>query len=339
MTFVNALRPLVVVPLICIPLLAAARPTAARTDGAELIYPTTGKVSAQNPALSPDGQTLVFTRYTNGYDGSAGGLWKMPADGGTATAVINKYGATNVNGLATWNAAVNLITFADINQDGDVWVIAPDGTGLRKVTDEESAPGHAYQEPTFAPDGQTIVLEDDLDNGKSSDGYVGAIDVVPTSGGPIKRLVTDGDNRLPVWSPDGTRILFQRRTDVTNDGVYYLFTINADGSGLTQITGVGSTVDNCDSDASWSADGKWILDSACYGKQTPCPGDHSVTESNIFLVSADGSTVIRATSNPGEEDGAPTMSPDGQWIYFESHRAACDDDSPAQIWRIASPVH
>jgi len=70
-----------------------------------------------------------------------------------------------------------------------------------------------------------------------------------------------------------------------------------------------------------------------------CSSTMLVTESNIFLVSADGSTVVRATNNPGEEDGAPTMSPDGQWIYFESHRAACDDDSPSQIWRIPSSVH
>jgi len=353
---IPSVRPLIAMTLVGISWFAVARLAAAaapaRSDGAELIYATSGTISAQNPALSPDGTTLIFTRYTNGYDGGAGtpkgGLYSMPSAGGTATQITNLstdkgLGATNVNGLATWNVFANLVTFADTAADADIWTIAPDGSALRRVTDAANGPGApdnppAYQEPTFSPDGKTIVFEEDVNNGTSSDGYVGSIDIVPAGGGAVRRLLAGSDtsdNRLPVWSPDGTRILFQRRTTPSVDGGYRLFTIKPDGTGLTQITGVGSKYDNLDSDASWSPDGKWILDSACYGNgpQTPCPDD---AEPNIFLVSADGTKVVRVTTS-NTEDGAPAMSPDGRWIYFESHKKG--DNSPTQIWRIATPPH
>ncbi|MGO4451494.1 hypothetical protein AB4Y96_21445 [Phyllobacterium sp. TAF24] len=62
----------------------------------------------------------------------------------------------------------------------------------------------------------------------------------------------------------------------------------------------------------------------------------TVSEENIFLVSTDDTpTIVRVNNNPNTEDGAPAMTPDGRWIYFESHKG--DDDTPTQIWRIATP--
>jgi TolB protein len=331
--------------LVCMPALTAAASTP-RGDGAELVYATTASNSAQNPAFSPDGTMLMFTLYSRGYDGNGGpgGVWKMPAQGGTASPIYQGYGATNVNGLASWNSIADRVAFADTQDaaklNGDIWIVRPDGTALQRVTDAAAAPGHAYQEPTFSPDGSAIAFEDDLDVGatQSSDGTLGAIAILSLRDGSARRVVSDGDNRLPVWSPDGSRILFQRRTNAVEDGGYHLFTVHPDGSGLTQITGNDSSVDHCDSDASWSADGQWIVESARYGASLPCPDGSGDTESKIYLISADGSHVVQVTSDPAEEDGAPVMSPDGRWIYFESHRAVHDDDSPTQIWRIANPL-
>lgn len=306
-----------------------------RSDGAQLVYRTTGSVSAQNPAPSPDGRWILFTRYVDGYDGHSGGLWKVPSGGGPARPVLDRYGATNVNASSSW--ARGEVAFADTaaSLDGDIWTVAADGSGPRRLTNAGATAGHAYQEPTFASDGATIAFEDDVDDSRSSDGYVGALAVVARSGGPSRRILTSGDNRLPVWSPDGTRILFQRRTTLTGDGGYHLYTIHPDGTQLRQVTGQTSSGDHCDSDASWSPDGRWILDSAWYGSAGGCPdGD---AEPKIYLVSVEGARTVQVTTNPDEEDGAPAMSPDGRWIYFESHRADRDDDSPAQLWRIRAP--
>jgi TolB protein len=304
-------------------------PIVLRQDGAVLVIATTGERSAQNPALSPDGQTLFFTRYLLGYDatlGPGGGLLKRPTTGGTISPLYDHDEATNVNGLASWNGPTNRIAFAVSSGNGDIATVDPQGDEFVRVTN--AGPNDTYLEPTYSRDGKFLVFEDD-EPGASDQNNRASILRVPAGGGSIKVLVngrlTATDNRLPVWAPDGSKILFQRRVDLTSD-VYNLYTIRPDGSGLQQITHGA----NCDSDASWSADGKWIADSACFSGFGPTP------HSNIFIVSSDGTRVMRATCDVDHEDGAPTISQDGRWIYFESHRTS-DDGSPTQIWRINFP--
>jgi hypothetical protein len=52
---------------------------------------------------------------------------------------------------------------------------------------------------------------------------------------PMWRPIADPDHRLlqPVWSPDGQKIAFGRNAD---DEQRDLYTVNADGSGLFQVT-------------------------------------------------------------------------------------------------------
>jgi TolB protein len=302
-----------------------------RHDGAELVIPTIGERSAQNPALSPDGKTLFFTRYLQGYDatlGPGGGLLKRATAGGKVSRLYDQDEATNVNGLASWNGPTNRVAFAVSTGNGDIATVDPQGKAFVQVT--HAGPNDSYLEPTYSPDGKFLVFEDDEANVPDQDNRASILSV-PAGGGSIKILVdgrrTATDNRLPVWSPDGSTILFQRRIDLRGS-VYDLYTIRPDGSGLHQIT----HGDNCDSDASWSADGQWIADSACFSGFGPTP------HSNIFLVSADGARVFRATCDVDHEDGAPTISQDRRWIYFESHRSS-DDGSPSQIWRIRFPSH
>jgi TolB protein len=320
-----------VAPLCALALAVAATPAGAhsvRTDGAQLIHSTTGSVSAQNPAFSPNGGTLIFTQYTDGYDGSTGGALKMPAAGGVASPLWNKSAATNVNGLASWNGSTNRVAFAVSVGNGNIATVAATGAPntYKQITNAPS--NKSYLEPTYSANGGVIAFENDVPNAQSDDGTVGSINLVSASGGTVTPLVARGDNRLPVYSPDGKLILFQRRTDLTGD--YHLFTIDPVTKAMTQITGLPGTVtagDNCDSDAAWSPGGKWILVSACYG---------GLMKDNIFLISPDGKKLVRMTNQQTAEDGAPAMSPDGKWVYFESHRQFADT-SPSQLWRIPTP--
>jgi Tol biopolymer transport system component len=178
--------------------------------------------------------------------------------------------------LASWNGPTCRIAFAISTGNGDIATVDPQGDHFLQVI--HAGLQQTYLEPTYSLGGKLLVFEDDEPN-KSEQNNRASIIRMPADGGSIEVLVkgrrTSTDDRLPVWSPDGIKILFQR-IDLIG-GVYDLYTIRPDGSGLHQIT----HGDNCDSHASWSEDGLWIADSACFNGFGPTP------HSNIFLVSSD----------------------------------------------------
>lgn len=98
----------------------------------------------------------------------------------------------------------------------------------------------------------------------------------------------------PSWSPDGTKIVFER------DGEIY--SMNADGSGQTNLTNNPAS----DSGAVWSPNGKKIAFASTRN-----------SVSGIFVMNADGTNQTRITSN---NDFYPDWSPDGTKIAFETAR-------------------
>lgn len=98
------------------------------------------------------------------------------------------------------------------------------------------------------------------------------------------------------------RIAFQMTN--LDHGTMDIYTINADGTGLTNLTNDPAN----DSQASWSPDGtKLVFRSDRDGND------------EIYMMNADGSTVVRLTNDPAN-DRVPAWSPDGTRIAFASDR-------------------
>lgn len=299
--------------------LSATGGAACRHDAAELIYLPAGNDSAQNPAYSPDGQTLLFTVFHRGYNVGDAGLFTLPVVGGLPTAVLDQVGHAAVNLPSTsWNAVNGRITFSsDRIATDEVWTANPDGTGLVQVT-VQAAPLVHYQEPSFSPDGMWIVFEAVGSND------LGSLWKVRADGTQLTLLLDEtaagSSARQPNWSPLGDKIVFQRT--VANAAGTDLCTIAPDGSALTLVT---TGFD--DTDVSWSPDGHWLVFSSNRGD--PDVG-------NLWIVSAAGGTPVRVTDDELHEDGAASWSPDGHWIAFESH-IATPEQPPAGLWRVRVP--
>lgn len=113
----------------------------------------------------------------------------------------------------------------------------------------------------------------------------------------------------PAWSPDGTRIVFQREVDPRNHDTE-IFVINADGSGLQQLT----SSPGADQLPAWSPDGTKIAFISY--RDNPSNG------SGVFVMNADGTNVKRLTLNASNSDSTPAWSPDGTRIAFAAVRDA-----------------
>lgn len=287
-----------------------------RPDGAIRLTTPPAGASDQNPAFSPDGSSLVFTRFEEGYNDGPAGLFLLDLNSGQISRLTPAEDQDNVNlPGAAWNAASDTIVFAsDRSEADDLWRIAPDGSDLDRISTHTGLPW--YIEPSWSPDGQWVVFEASRP-GDSADGRVGEIWKIRSDGIDLTQLTSGFDDRQPNWSPAGDHILFQRR--VLPDGQWDIFAIAPDGSDLQNLTD-SPNID--ETDASWSPGGSCIVYSTDNGG-LPVP--------SIFII--DGGQQTQVTFSNSREDSAPSWLPDGKWIAFESH----EGDAPAALWRIAVP--
>jgi Tol biopolymer transport system component len=185
--------------------------------------------------VSPDGATIVFEEWGN--------LYVMDGAGHTVRRLETGLAA---NFAPSWSPDGHWITFVGFEPATSryqVFVIRPDGTELRQLTDDP----FGARAPAWSPDGSMIAFVRDS---TWSDGRAGgAAFVIDTSGGNIRALSTGilgFHGQDPEWSPDGAAIVFTSRPFLTR---------------LQLATGQYDTLTYHDDNrpASWSPDGARII--------------------------------------------------------------------------------
>ncbi len=246
----------------------------------------------------------------------------------------------------TWRLGLALVLLAGAGAGG---------ADRRPITEADLLRFAWAADPQVAPDGSRVAfVRVAVDRDK--DDYETSVWVVPTGGGEARRLTNGARDAWPRWSPDGSRLLFLRRTE--NDGkvrpaqAYLLPLGGGEARALTDLPeGVAGP--------SWSPDGKSI---AFLSGTTPddlarvarkAKGGPTERESDVRVVTraefrldnagyrdSKHPAHIWTVAAPGEGDDKPApkrltagpfeesdlaWSPDSRTIYFVSSR----DPEPA----------
>lgn len=193
----------------------------------------------------------------------------------------------------------------------EIYVINSDGTDLKQLTNftnPEFGDREMVYDLKWSPDGTKILFcVKNLENG-----YIKTY--VIDREGFNKTDFGDYGFDNPQWSPDGKRIVFSSGKDNKLDG-YEIYVINADGSGLKQLT--NNSLCNSvfcilyNEDPQWSPDGKRIAFVTYENPLWPSPR-------KIYVMNDDGSH-IKILSEKGSDEGNLRWSPDGDSIIFRKY--------------------
>ena len=171
---------------------------------------------------SPDGQRIAFV---SNRDGNLD-IYAANADG---SGIIRLTDNDAWYDWPAWSPDGRRIAFSS-NRDGnqDIYAMNADGSEITRLTNNDMED----REPAWSPDGRRIAFSSSYGHAHSSI-YVMDVD------GSNARMAWGGiPGYGPAWSPDGRRIVFTNypgRGDIET-GDTEIYTINADGSGWTQLT-------------------------------------------------------------------------------------------------------
>lgn len=259
-------------------------------DGEPLEAPVTVEFTTGLTTVEPLTGQIAFTSWSHT-------IRAMNADGSGARYLTNPPGSAlrEYDSKPTWSSDGTKIAFVRLDDWSEIYVMNADGSALTNLTNH---PAYDW-DPAWSPDGTRIAFASDRDNGR------GQIYVMNADGSGVTRLTNDGSSnpdftwfdRWPTWSPDGTKIAFQRA--LVDSGSLYpwdIYVMSADGSGITRLAALGGDEEM----PAWSPDGGKIAFSKSW---------------DIYVMNADGSGVTRLTTDPAEELH-PAWSPGGTRIAF-----------------------
>lgn len=263
-------------------------------DGAKSFL--TGEPAMQDhlPALSPDRKRLLFFRYNLASPqlchleleavGARPVCRELRTGLGSATWTLDSRSMLVATGDALWLASTSSSEPMTKLLDGVFSNLSTDAAGGRYVFNRTITDANIWQY--------------DIESQRAT-----------------QLISSSEEDSEPQFSPDGSRILFRSK----RTGFFELYVCNRDGSGVRQLTHVGS---HCGS-ARWSPDGKWIA----YDSTQDAPGPQGKRRfDNIYVMPAEGGPARRLTADDANSV-VPNWSADSRSVYFAR-------DKERQAWKV-----
>jgi Tol biopolymer transport system component len=258
-------------------------------DGSGLTRLTRRRGEEGDASWSPDGSKVAFVGVRNPEEGPYE-IWVVNADG-SGLKRLTRHRDFSIS--PAWSPNGRKIVYATNAGGRDhlgLYVMNSDGSGKRRL---KISRRRDYSDPTWSPDGSTIAvaLGKSGESPRDLDSRIVVIDA--DDGGNLRNLTRRGgaDELNPNWSPDGTRIAYERNRlfDVRQSDIWLM---NADGSGERRITATRVHETN----PAFSPDGTRIAftsdrDNRRLSKERRGRGFE------LYTMALDGGDIVRLTSN------------------------------------------
>jgi WD40 repeat protein len=176
---------------------------------------------------------------------------------------------------------------------------------------------NSYEDVALSPDGREIAM--------TVEGPRWNIWLYHLDRGTLTRLTFDNDNRDPLWTPDGKRVVY---TSLRN-GLYGLYWRPADGSGSEESLWNSK---NWVFATSWSPDGRFLV----FDEQDP------KTAMDLWILPVGGDRKPYPFANTSFREWFGEFSRDGRWIAYESDESGRSEvylrpfPGPGGKWQVST---
>ena len=241
------------------------------------------------PALSPDGQTVVFISNW----GDQPDVVSLPVGGGQPINLTQTPSAQEDTPIFSPDGTT--IAFAS-DRDGDwsIYLMDTDGANARPALSDHAGTDELH--PTFTPDGLALVFSSNRADG-NWDVYTAAI-----GGSEWTRLTTDpAADRFPNLSANGGTIAFRSERDGNSE----IYLMDADGSNLCRVTDDPAF----DGYPSIIPDGSGVVFVSNRSGQW-----------NVYVANLAGGGLTALEQREGWQMDTPRLSSDGRWLVYAGGR-------------------
>jgi Tol biopolymer transport system component len=260
-----------------------------------------------DPAVAPDGKSLVFTRDL----GSTSELYRLRLRAGfTPDGEPEPLTAHHRwTGMPAFTASGSAVVYSSGIKDdiASLWLLplVPEGGPPRLLFRSDSS---CYQ-PALSRRRNRLAFS----VGRIFRVDTWRLDLTPDfkpAGPPVRLISSTHTDYNAQYSPDGKHIVFHS----TRSGASEIWLSEANGSNAIRLTNFNAPITGS---PRWSPDGQWIVfDSNKEG------------QFEVYRMRANGGTAERLTHDPAT-DGVPSYSRDGRFIYFMSNRGGSN-----QVWKM-----